>query len=881
MIGRVLAWWLVSGVLGLAALPASRRIFSRLPDRGYGLSRALGILGAGYFFWLGGSLGVLRNDLGGAILAVLGVLGVSAAIGAGRWGETRDWIAEHRRTVVVMEAVFALSYAAWTFVRANNPEIAYTEKPMELAFLESIMRSPGFPAPDPWLSGHAISYYHFGYILLAFLSRLTGTPPEIAFNLGNALWFALVALGTYSILYNLLGARSQGSQRRLGAALLGPLFVLFTGNLEGVFEVLHSRYVFWRAGADGSLASKFWDWLNLGDLVRPPALPSSWLPQRFWMWWQASRVVNDVNLAGVPVDVGPIDEFPYFSFLLADNHPHLLALPFVLLAISFALQVFLSGKRGEHRLGRRRVTASSLRWVWVAAGLVLLIAGAERAGAGLRDGLGTVGAVQEGVKVILFGGVGLGMVALLLLLGMGALPSALSNAEFWVAGWMFGSLAFLNTWDWPIYLALLIGVLIWVGRSDPAPAIAIRLLCTGGALLVAGVIFFLPWYPTFSSQAGGVLPNLAFPTRLPHFLIMFATSLVPLLAWLLWRARPRRNDWGRLAAIAVGVPFALLLVSWLLGALAVAFRPDLVAAALDSYAASDIRTAVNEILLGRLSTSWTALTLGLMLALSVVLLKKRAGDGSAAPPGDDPPWAFIGILTILGALLVMGPEFLYLKDLFGVRMNTVFKFYFAAWILLGLAAAYVVTELWPRIRTLGGAARGAASLTILFGLVYTLTATWSKTEGFNPARGRTLDGTAYLAIDAPADYAAITWINANLEPGVLAEGVGGSYTQGGRISVHTGFPTVLGWPWHEVQWRGDARFLGTREDDIRRLYQSRDWIEAQEIISQYGIRYVYIGNFERDAYGSIQDSMFAAFMDVVYQSGEVTIYVTRDSAGGL
>jgi uncharacterized membrane protein len=65
------------------------------------------------------------------------------------------------------------------------------------------------------------------------------------------------------------------------------------------------------------------------------------------------------------------------------------------------------------------------------------------------------------------------------------------------------------------------------------------------------------------------------------------------------------------------------------------------------------------------------------------------------------------------------------------------------------------------------------------------------------------------------------------------------------------------------------------------LYQSRDWIEAQEIISQYGIRYVYIGNFERDAYGSIQEAMFAAFMDVVYQSGEVTIYVTRDSAGGL
>jgi uncharacterized membrane protein len=331
----------------------------------------------------------------------------------------------------------------------------------------------------------------------------------------------------------------------------------------------------------------------------------------------------------------------------------------------------------------------------------------------------------------------------------------------------------------------------------------------------------------------------------------------------------------------LGVPLVLLLLSWILAALAVRFRPDLVTTALDAYAAPDIRTAIGGILIRRLTTSWTALSLGLTLALSLILLKKHGNGEAAEQSHDDSPWAFIALLAILGALLVLGPEFLYLKDLFGVRMNTVFKFYFAAWILWGIAAAYVVTELWPRVWNFGGVARAAASLTILLGLVYTFTATWSKTEGFNPARGRTLDGTAYLATDASADYEAITWMNANLEPGVVAEGVGGSYTQGGRISVHTGFSTVLGWPWHEVQWRGDARFLGSREDDIRQLYQSRDWIEAQAIISQYQIRYVYVGPYERQTYGAIQDSMFSTFMDVVYGSEEVTIYATRDPAGGL
>ena len=996
MIGMAIAWWIASGVLGLAALPAAQRLFSRLPDRGYGLSRSLGILGAGYLFWMGGSLGLLRNDVGGALLGVLGLLGASMAIGR-RWTEIRAWITEHWRTAIVMEAVFGLAFVAWVFVRANNPEIANTEKPMELAFLNAILRSSRFPPYDPWLSGHAISYYHFGYILLAFLSRLTATPSQIAFNLGNALWFALTALATYSILYNLLSA---GSRRRLGAALLGPLFVLITGNLEGLFEVLHSKHIFWRTQADGALTSRFWEWLNLGDLVRPPALAPSWLPQRFWMWWQASRVVNDVDLANVTVDVSPIDEFPYFSFLLADNHPHLLALPFVLLAVSFALQIFLGGKRGEHRLGRRRVTPDALRWVLVALSLVLVAAGGARAVGAVRENLGGAAALAEGLRVVLLGGAGLGLVAALLLIAVGALPSALSVSEFWVAAWMFGALAFLNTWDWPIYLTLLVGVLIWAGRSEQVGALSTRLLWTGIGLLAAGVVFFLPWYPSFSSQAGGVVPNLAFPTRLPHFLIMFATLLVPLLAWLLWRAMSRRGDWKLLVpvvipfalfllswvlwratsrpddwkflvsaavgvplaflvlswllwrapsrpghwkilvpvvvpfallllswllwrtpswphdwkllvlvavgipvvlvllswllwrarpqwadwrllvAVGLGAPLALLLLSWILGGLALVSRPDLVAAALDSFAAPDVRTAVNGILLRRLTTPWTALALGLMLALGILLLRRQAVEDPDRPPAAGRPWAFIGLMTIVGALLVLGPEFLYLKDLFGVRMNTVFKFYFAAWILWGLAAAYVVTELWPREWTLGGSLRALACLTIVLGLVYTVTATWSKTEGFNPSRGRTLDGAAYLALQSPSDYAAILWMNDNLDPGVVAEGVGGSYTQGGRVSVHTGFPTVVGWPWHEVQWRGDARFLGTREDDIRRLYQTRDWVEAEEIISQYGIQYIYVGDFERGAYGAIQDVMFSAFMDVVYQNEGVTIYAARDTGGG-
>jgi YYY domain-containing protein len=356
---------------------------------------------------------------------------------------------------------------------------------------------------------------------------------------------------------------------------------------------------------------------------------------------------------------------------------------------------------------------------------------------------------------------------------------------------------------------------------------------------------------------------------------MFGTSFVPILIWMLWRARSRGEDWKTLVGIGLGVPAALLVISWIVAGIAAAVRPDLVANAIESFNAPDVRTAISGVLLRRLTTSWTALVLGLLLALAALFLRRHAKETS--PTQVAPPWAFVALMAIVGALLVIGPEFLYLKDLFNVRMNTVFKFYFAAWILWGLAAAYVVTELWPRERSWGGALRAAACLVVVLGLVYTVTATWSKVEGFRPTNGQTLDGTAHLSWENPSDYAAIQWMNANLRPGVVAEAVGGSYSYGGRVSVHTGFPTVIGWPWHEVQWRGDARFLGTREDDMRRLYQSRDWLEAESIISQYGIEYVYVGDLERDTYGAIQEQMFAAFMDTIYLGDGVTIYAVRDT----
>jgi len=109
-----------------------------------------------------------------------------------------------------------------------------------------------------------------------------------------------------------------------------------------------------------------------------------------------------------------------------------------------------------------------------------------------------------------------------------------------------------------------------------------------------------------------------------------------------------------------------------------------------------------------------------------------------------------------------------------------------------------------------------------------------------------------------------------LESGVVAEAVGGQYSEYARVSTFTGMPAVLGWPGHEGQWR-KAYLQGTRQQDIQTLYTTTDWQTAQEIINSYGIRYVYVGPLERSTY-PVNEEKFDHFLKRIYQQGNVAIY---------
>ena len=899
---QFLAWYLTVTVLGLLTFPLAYRILPALADRGYALSRCLGLLLWGFFFWLSVSFGLAGNNTGGLMLAlvVLAALAVwlnwrgdggprtkddgfaekKTAPGSGSLVDglrsVVQWLKSNLTYVLSVEVLFLLAFAFWAFVRANNPELTGTEKPMEIAFIDAIMHSPTFPPHDPWLSGYAISYYYFGYVITAMLAEITATIGSVAFNLMLALVFGLSVIGAYGLLYNLLTAYYPADNRRRStlSAFLAPLFLVILGNWEGLLDVLHKFGLGW-TGNPGDLnvwsqlgvgytpqdptqaAYNFWTWLNILDLKSPPAaLPpggifaqfpgfagfgqwvaQAFMPDRFWWWWRASRVVTDYDLRGNWSEI--IDEFPFFSYLLADLHPHVLAMPFGLLAAALALNLYLGGWQGQTRLFQVPLPGNR----------------------------------EFDLK----------------------LPVRLEG--FVLLGVVLGGLAFLNTWDFPIYLALVCGALILmlVRENGWNWELAEPFLEFAIPLGLLSVVLYLPFYIGFSSQAGGILPNVIFPTRGTQLWVMFGGLFVPIFAFLIYLRARQRANWKTGFSLAVAGTLLLWLVSTILTLFLA--QSDFGQQLISSAGVSSTWDVLREAALRRLAFAGGLLTLVLLVGAAAAYLA-GAGTGSIEMQTDEPPAArsplpFILMFVLFGGLLVMAPEFFYLRDQFGSRMNTIFKFYYQAWALWSVAAAFAIAVMLSELRRITrGVFITALVLVIGAGLVYPLLGTPNKANYFapsfpqpNPAGGEplpptlTLDGAAYLSQYSPDDYQAIQFL-AQAAPGVVVEAVGDSYQdEFAVVATYSGDPTVLGWKGHESQWRGGYTEMGNREADIQTLYKTHDWKQALAILKQYDIRYVYVGPQERNKYEINQDqdplaeAKFSQNLARIYSQGQVAIYV--------
>lgn len=816
-----ISWWLVIQIIGLAALPLTTRILHWLPGRGYAFSKVFGLLLLAYLLWVGAITGVLANDLGGIVFVLLLIAGFSAWIGLSPNQEPvisrmKAYWRQNRASILVVEALFLLTFAGWTLVRAYAPDKilpAGGEKYMEIAFLNGVLNSAQFPPLDPWLSGFGIAYYYFGYVMMAILTRLAATPATVGFDLYDALLFGLTMISAYGVVSSLVSAAGGRQRAAAASGLLGGLFVAGLGNLQGLLEGLY---------ASRALPASFWKWLNIPDLAGS-AQPGSFYPGDGWWWWRASRVLHDLDLFYQPVPYQPIDEFPFFSFLLGDNHPHKLALPFVLLCIGLALNLLLKTTRQrETEPVDEREGGSFLQRMW-----------------------------RQRVGIIFY------------------LAYALA----------LGSLGFLNTWDMPIYLGLVL-LAYAAGRyfcGQPlGMALLRRVVKLGAGLGIGAIALYIFFYLSFSSQAGGILPYIFPPTRLAQYLVMFGPFILILFCFVLLAARRSTSlshnpgqsgnftarDFFETWLWLAGVTAILYLLALLAGLILIQAGGGQNFAAIQSFTGGlDLSSLLLKVLGSRLANPWLFLLLSAMLALAITaILRSRA---SAEEMADErataalsPAVLFALLLSILGIGLTLCVEFFYLRDMFGMRMNTVFKFYFQGWVLLACASAFAI---WWIAQNSGKWLRGVfliiVAASIAGALVYPVMAVASRVERLRWAP--ILDAAASFAGDYPQhwaahpdDWQAIQWINQNIRPSsgavpIILEAPGGGYENYGRVSAFTGLPTLLGWTNHEGQWRGNYTEINRRLPVIQEIYTTPSDEKALTLLREWKVNYLILGNAER------------------------------------
>ena len=789
-------WFLTIELLGVAALPWTYFLFRFLPDRGITFAKPAALLAVSYLAWLLGLTHLLPNTQVTIWAIVLCVALASMWLAGRHWEQLRDFLRRNWPVLLTAELIFIGMFVAWALVVSGSPAITHTEKPMDFMLLNAAHKAHYFPAEDPWLSGHSISYYYFGHIIMASIAKMSGVVTSVAYNLGLATLPALAGAACFGLLYNLVRLAGGGLRWALGVGSAAPVLILLAGNLLGALEFVRIR---------GWANPKFWDWLGVEGLGAAGSAGGAF-PSDFWWWFRSTRIIGTSGEEGI-LDY-TITEFPAFSFLLGDLHAHVLAIPFLLLAIASALNAYCTTGKLE------------LAWLWRHP-------------------------VQAGA-VALFG----------------------------------GALAFINFWDFATFMALLAAIFILKACRDYPDSL---LQATNSAasvflpLFLLAIVMFGPIYFTFSGQTSGILPLRDVATRPIHLFLVIGLFALPSLALLgkkmVRQGRFNPNDTALVvvALLVATIPLGI----WMATAFLFSIVTDGAGAAFDD--------------LGRRLTlaGPGAIVVGSATYLAAVFARRSKESASS----------FVILLMALAFFLLMVTELFHIVDSFSGpwrRMNTVFKVYYQAWLLLGITAAFAIYSLWssrlPPLKSsrwrhfsmFGARSVGGAILAVIFvaTFYYTVGSTLDRSGVYGtPLEGRTLDGLAYLKPSEPGEYAAIAWLRDEAPPGGIVEAVGDDYSRYGNISASTGLPTVLGWTGHELQWRGSSEPFAGRAEDVAAIYSGDDPTEAQRLLQNYGVRYVYLGSREQERYGVSSLSRYSDFLKTVFQHEDVTVYEVTDSSG--
>ena len=303
-------WWYAATLIAtIACLPMSLFLFRRTMGQGAGFARPIAMLLTIWPVWflshMFDEVGMWNGPILWGFLVLIGVIG---------------WIQISRRKIitretvfhyVVAELVFLIVFIAALWFRGFGPQITDTEKPGELMMLSSVMHSSNMPPSDAWLSGHSLNYYYLGYAIFGGFGKMTSLAPAEVFNLALITTFATAFVAAAGLVATVLGRFYGEWSARIGGIIAATMLLLF-GNPWSTMKILR-----------GESGNGYWDGIG----------------------WDASRLIRDSHKPDYGYN--PITEFPSFSFILGDLHPHVMALPFAVTALGLAWALLTLGPVAE------------------------------------------------------------------------------------------------------------------------------------------------------------------------------------------------------------------------------------------------------------------------------------------------------------------------------------------------------------------------------------------------------------------------------------------------------------------------------------------------------------------------------------------------------
>lgn len=833
----VAAWLLVVETLFLLGLPACLWLFRGFPDRGVGLAPMLTLITTGWLVWLAAAVRLLPFGRM-SILLVLAVL--AAGSGAALWRWRAQALAALRSTwlpVLVAHGVFLLAFGFDLWLRSQNPDLWHPnrggEKPMDFAYFNAILRSTYMPPYDPWYAGGYLNYYYFGQFLAAIPTKLTGIVPSVAYNLVIPTLFGSLFAGAFSIGGALVSAVHVPAQR-LGRAALRPVAsltewarpwwwlagitvamgVAVAGNLDGGAQLVERlqqaggiKVNSAIPGLSGAIEGGLGIWRVLFNGARL-------LPLDYWR----SRGMGDMDRTFLdPGSTNPsptIVEFPFFTYLFADLHAHLIALPVAVVALALALRMVQSGERERWwqrgaALGLLGVVLGALRWTnsWDYP-TYLLAAAAALAATELWQTRTWLRSLASAVLQV----------------GVVAAASILTFLPF-------------QRWY----------ELFYGGGLVPSPehtTLALYLRIHGMFLAGIGALVLHQWWGR-ASRAG--LWRTA-------VLLIDAPDVLVMLGRLRLLAPQAYLQLG----IAIWGCLAVAPVWWAIGVVAGGAAPfiTLLLAGVAALALLELREqAEGRLYLFVLGIAALALSLTLFVEVGKLDIPGEVQRMNNVFKLYLQVWVLLAVAGAYGFWWVLS------------RVNTTGRsltLRAQGWLwCMGLLTAGVL--IYPVMAT-------PVRLNDRF---YKTDTTLDGDEYLKGAQFQDAQGPVELKWDGAAMQWLEE--NVVGSP-VILEAVTPIYRWGSRVSVNTGLPTVLGWDWHQSQQRWDYRtYIEQRKNDVLRIYSAVDPAQAMPVLRKYGVRYVYLGPLERLYYPAEGLAKFPTMvrqglLKLAYENPHVSIY---------